>query len=288
MKLGFTLPPPHPESHRELPRLIKCIESAGYDHVVVLDHVLGAEISHRPDWLGPYSLNDPFYEPMTVLSYIAAISCLELVTGVLVLPQRQTALVAKQAAELQVLSEGRLRLGVGIGWNEVEYDALGMDFRARAGRLSEQVGLLRQLWSQDSVTFSGRHDRVDAAGINLRPANPPPIWMGGGHHLAAARRIGELADGWMVPAVGPGRGFEPMRDQILQARRDAGLDADSFPMEGGVLLTEATGAAHASRAADRWLAAGVSHIQVMTGKRPQPTEITMQLAVVAAEAIRSG
>src|SRR5437588_11706798 len=141
-------------------------EALGYSHLLVYDHVLGASTEHRPDWGGAYSQKDQFHEPFVLFGYLAGLtSKIELVMGVLVLSQRQTALVAKQAAEVDVLTGGRLRLGVGVGWNPVEYDALGIDFHTRAARYEEQVELLRRYWMEDSVTFEGRFDRVDHAGL---------------------------------------------------------------------------------------------------------------------------
>ena len=152
----------------------------------------------------------PFLEPLVLFAYLARACNLELVTDVLVLPQRQTALVAKQIATLALLAPGRVRLGVGIGWNAVEYQALGIDFSHRAARMEEQIPLLRRLWTEPSVDHAGTSEVVDAAGIAPLPPGPVPIWIGCGTATPALARVGRLADGWLpLPPVQPGRGFEP-------------------------------------------------------------------------------
>jgi probable F420-dependent oxidoreductase len=164
-------------------------EGIGYHHLLASEHVLGASTAARPDWRRPYgdthrayTDEDQFHEPLVLFGFLAGLTRrIELVTGILILPQRQTALVAKQAAEIDVLSGGRLRLGVGLGWNAVEYEALGMDFRTKARRIEEQIALLRALWTQPVVDFAGEWDRIPAAGINPLPVQRPiPIWLGGG------------------------------------------------------------------------------------------------------------
>jgi probable F420-dependent oxidoreductase len=174
---------------------IREIESLGFDGLVAYDHVLGAEPG-RPGWSGPYTVETPFHEVFVLFGFAAAITTrLGLSTGVLILPQRQTALVAKQAAALDVLSGGRLRLGVGVGWNWVEFDALGMSFKDRGKRIEEQIALLRHLWTEPSVTFEGTWHRIDRAGINPLPVQRPiPIWMGADSE-PAIRRAARLADG---------------------------------------------------------------------------------------------
>ena len=176
----------------------QAVEELGYGHLLAFDHVLGADTSTRPDWRGPYTSKTMFHEPLVLYGYLAAITQrIELVTGIIILPQRQTALVAKQAAEVDVLSGGRLRLGVGIGWNDVEYEALGENFHNRGRRSEEQVELLRELWTKEAVTFEGRWHRVTAAGINPLPVQRPiPLWFGSGPTDAALQRIARLGDGW--------------------------------------------------------------------------------------------
>ncbi len=186
-------------------------EQLGYDHVLIYDHVLGAVHGDRhPRLLGPYTEKDPFHEPFVLLAYLAGVtSRIELVTGVLILPQRQTALVAKQAAELDLLSGGRLRLGVGTGWNHVEYESLGEDFASRGKRFDEQIELLRQLWRNPVIDFRGDYHRVDRAGILPLPRPNLPIWFGGFSEVAV-RRAARLGDGFIF-------GTTPTRMRALLA-----------------------------------------------------------------------
>jgi len=155
------------------------VEELGFTHLLSYDHVLGADPEvHRP-WRGPYDVDTTFHEPFVLFGYLAGITALELVTGIIILPQRQTALVAKQAAEVDMLTNGRFRLGVGLGWNAVEYDALGMNFSDRGRRSVEQVEVLRRLWTERSVTFDGAHEHLTGAGIAPLPVQRPiPVWMG--------------------------------------------------------------------------------------------------------------
>src|SRR5690349_944033 len=145
-------------------------EQLGYRHLLAYDHVLGADPAAHPGWSGPYDISTTFHEPMVLFGYLAAITRMELVTGIIILPQRQTALVAKQAAAVDLLARGRFRLGIGLGWNHVEYEALGKDFSDRGRRADEQVELLRRLWTERSVTFRGAYEEVIGAGIA-----PPPV-----------------------------------------------------------------------------------------------------------------
>src|SRR3954464_10619586 len=141
------------------------VEELGYQHILSYDHVVGADPAGHPGWSGPYDVTTTFHEPFVLYGYLAAITSVELVTGIVILPQRQTALVAKQAAEVDLLTEGRFRLGVGIGWNRVEYEALGKEFHDRGRRMGEQVDLLRRLWTERSVTYDGTYENVTAAGL---------------------------------------------------------------------------------------------------------------------------
>src|ERR1700722_8012266 len=153
-------------------------EELGYHHLLTYDHVLGATHDRMPKLTGPYTEKDPFHDPFVMFAYLAGITKrLELVPGILILPQRQTVLVARQAADLDLLSGERLRLGVGIGWDYVEYDSLGQDFRRRGKRVGEQISLLRRLWSEPLVKFEGAFDRVDRGTLNPRPRRPIPIWL---------------------------------------------------------------------------------------------------------------
>ena len=214
---------------------VREVEAMGFDGLVVYDHVVGADPG-RPNWKGPYTIATPFHEVFVLLAFCAAItSRLELATGVLILPQRQTTLVAKQAASLDVLSGGRLRLGVGVGWNWVEFDALGMSFHDRGKRIEEQVALLRKLWTEESVTFEGRWHQIDRAGLNPLPVRRPiPLWMGADSERAI-RRVARLADGFFAhfAATDEGRAgaaqFWEWVDEAGRPRGDVGLECRFGP-----------------------------------------------------------
>src|SRR5580698_63345 len=179
-------------------RLGLAVEQLGFDYLLAYDHVLGAVHADRiPLLTGPYTEHDPFHDPLVMFAYLAGITQrIHFATGVLILPQRQTALVARQAADLELLSGGRLRLGVGIGWNHVEYQALGEEFRTRGARQEEQIGLLRALFTEPIVDFDGRFDRIDRAALVPKPDRPIPIWLGGSSE-AAHERAARLADGFI-------------------------------------------------------------------------------------------
>ena len=197
------------------------VEELGYRHVVAYDHVVGAGLDTRPNWTGPYSGADSFHEIFVLFGYLAAITSLELVTGVLILPQRQTALVAKQAAEVDVLTGGRTRLGVGVGWNPVEFDVLGESFTDRGARIEEQVALLRALWAEPTITFDGRWHRVHDAGIRPLPVKGTiPVWFGGNAE-AVLRRTGQIGDGWL-PQRPPDAQAAAMLDRIHRHATEAG------------------------------------------------------------------
>jgi probable F420-dependent oxidoreductase len=218
----------------------RAVEELRYDHLVIFDHVLGADSNRPGGWTGAYDHRSMFHEPFVLYGYLAAITTrLKLATAIIVLPQRQTALVAKQAAEVDVLSRGRLILGVGIGWNQVEYEALGMSFTNRGRRIEEQIAVLRALWTQEVVDFKGRWHRIDRAGINPPPIQRPiPVWMGGGWDRQrrtivepALRRIARIADGWFthLPPNDDGRtGMEAFRRLV----REEGRDPAKVPIEG--------------------------------------------------------
>lgn len=218
----------------------RTVEDLGYDHLVIFDHVLGADSNRPGGWTGVYDHRSQFHEPLVLFGYLSAITTrLKLATAVIVLPQRQTALVGKQAAEVDVLSRGRLLLGVGIGWNEVEYEALGMNFKNRGKRIEEQIAVLRALWTDEVVDFKGRWHRIDRAGLNPLPVQRPiPIWMGGGWDRQrrtivepALRRIARIADGWFthLPPNEDGRsGMEAFRRLV----REEGRDPAKIPVEG--------------------------------------------------------
>jgi probable F420-dependent oxidoreductase len=241
---------------------VQRLESAGYDHLLAFDHGLGADRGTRPDWSGAYDHEDPFLEPFVLFASLVRVCSLEFVTDVLVLPQRQTALVAKQAATLALLAPDRLRLGVGIGWNSVEYDALGVDFATRAARIEEQIPLLRRLWTAASLDHAGPTDRVDAAGIAPLPPAPVPIWIGCGADARAVARVGRLADGWLpMPQVQPGYGFEAAWALVHEAASAAGRDPATIGLEGHVRV-RAEDLDRVTVRAARWRDAGAEAVAV--------------------------
>jgi probable F420-dependent oxidoreductase len=205
-------------------------ESLGYAHIVAYDHVLGAVHDERdPRLWGPYTENDPFHEPFVVFAFLAGVtSTIEFETAVIILPQRQAALVAKQAAEVDVLSGGRLRMGVGTGWNHVEYESLGVEWSDRGRIFDEQLEVIRLLWDNDVVDFSGEHHRIDRAGILPRPANRIPIWFGG-FSPVAVRRAARIGDGFTFASAGSKTIEEA--GALREAVAAAGRDAESFPIE---------------------------------------------------------
>lgn len=212
------------------------VEQAGYTHVHVYDHVLGADPANRPGWTG-YTDKSLFHEVFVLFGYLAAItSKVELVTGVLVLPQRQTALVAKQAAEVDVLSGGRLRLGVGIGWNQVEYQALGVPFNQRGALLEEQVDVLRRLWAEPVVSYDGKFHQIEEAGLNPLPGRRIPIWFGGGAE-AVLRRTGRIGDGWM-PQTAPTTEAKARVDRLRTYAAEAGRDPATIGIEPRLTLAD--------------------------------------------------
>ena len=238
------------------------VEELGFTHLLVYDHVVGADPAVHKGWNGPYDVNTTFHEPFVMFGYLAAVTrSLELVTGVIILPQRQTALVAKQAAEVDLLSEGRLRLGIGVGWNAVEYEALGQDFSKRGKRSAEQIALLRRLWTEPTVTFDGDFDRVTGAGLAPLPVQRPiPVWIG----AAAApgyERAGRLADGWF-PMMAPGPELDEARAVVERAAVVAGRNPDAIGMEGRVNW-RGDGEAVINEL-KAWADAGASHVSVNT------------------------
>jgi probable F420-dependent oxidoreductase len=239
------------------------VEDMGYQHALAFDHVLGAGVDTRPDWGARYSSDTAFHEVFVLFGYLAAVTTtLELVTGVLVLPQRQTALVAKQAAEIDVLSGGRMRLGVGVGWNDVEYEALGESFTNRGRRADEQIDVLRALWAEPAVTYTGRWHRIDNAGVNPRPTRGAiPIWVGGNSE-AALRRAGRLGDGWL-PQRAPDDEARAMVGRLRDYARDAGRDPGQVGVEARLTVARSARDGWAGFAAG-WDAIGATHLCVNT------------------------
>ncbi len=235
-------------------------EELGYDHLLTYDHVLGATHDREPKLSGPYTDKHPFHDPFVMFAYLAAITKrIELVTGILILPQRQTVLVARQAADLDLLSGERFRLGIGLGWNYVEYDALGQDFHVRGKRVAEQVDLLRRLWTEPLVNFVGTFDRVDRAALNPRPRRSIPIWLSGFADIAL-RRAAALADGFIF-ADGAADAFE----QVLKLReylKEAARPIKEFGLHCNML--RAKNPADVVGTVSRWRDVGGTHASVST------------------------
>jgi probable F420-dependent oxidoreductase len=240
-------------------------EQLGFTHILAYDHVVGANLASRPGWHPPYSHLDMFHDPFVLFGYLAGLTKkLELVTGIIILPQRQTVLVAKQAAALDVLSGGRLRLGIGIGWNPVEYEALGQDFKSRGRRSEQQVQLLRRLWTQELVTFEGRWDTVIDAGINPLPVQRPiPIWFGATDDRAL-RRLARLGDGWF-PLMGPDENCRSALEKIRSYAWEAGRDPSEIGIEGRISYGQGSPAAWL-KDLQAWQALGVTHLSFNTMK----------------------
>lgn len=248
----------------ELRAYAEAVEALGYTHVLAYEHVLGAGLANRPDWSGPYDQANPFHEPLLLFSFMAAVTeRLGFVTGVFVLPQRQTALVAKQAAELAVLSSNRFRLGVGIGWNEVEYESLGVPFRTRAKRFEEQIALLRALWANDVVDVDGTYDRIPDAGIRPRPSTGAvPLWIGCGGGDAPVERVARLADGW-IPAFRSAAAAQPALE-LLRAHCDRhGRDVATIGIEARLVLPDLSADRYGDELA-AWRDAGATHCSIST------------------------
>jgi len=238
------------------------VEELGFTHLLAYDHVVGADPEVHEGWAGPYDIHTTFHEPLVMFGYLAAVTTtLELVTGVIILPQRQAVLVAKQAAEVDLLSVGRLRLGVGLGWNAVEYEALGEDFTNRGKRLGEQVEVMRRLWTEQSVTFAGKHHRVTGAGLAPLPVQRPiPVWIGAASR-PALERAGRLGDGWF-PMMAPGPQLDEAREIVAQSATAAGRDPSTLGMEGRVNWR-----GDRAQVVDElalWSAAGATHVSVNT------------------------
>jgi probable F420-dependent oxidoreductase len=237
-------------------------EARGFGHLLAYDHVLGAVHADRARRLpGPYTEADPFHDPLVMFAYLAGITeRIEFVTGVMVLPQRQTALVARQAADVDLLSGGRLRLGVGVGWNHVEYEALGQDFKGRGARQEEQIELLRRLFTETVVDFTGRFHRVDRASLLPKPTRRIPIWLGGSSE-AAFDRAARVADGFIFFGGGIERtvdAWEKLRERVRGLGRSVDdFGADWIAVPGGGIDT-------VTADVDAWREAGGTHISLLT------------------------
>ncbi len=260
------------------------VEELGYAHLLAYDHVVGADPQVHRGWNGPYDLYSTFHEPLVMFGYLAAVTTtLELVTGIVILPQRQTVLVAKQAAEVDLLSGGRLRLGIGLGWNAVEYEALGEDFGNRGRRCAEQVEVMRKLWTEPTVTYRGNYHQITGAGLAPLPIQRPiPVWFGAASP-PACRRAGRLGDGWF-PMVGPGPRLDTALGLVRQAAIEAGRDPADIAM-GGTVSWRGNPKKFAGQLRS-WADAGASHVSVNTmgAGLPSVDDHLAALADVAAAA----
>lgn len=259
MKIGVIYPQKELKGDPQAVRAIGlAAEERGFDHLVAYDHVIGATHDREPKLTGPYTEKDPFHDPLVMFAYLAGITQrIELVTGILILPQRQTALVARQAADLDLLSGERFRMGVGVGWNYVEYDVLGQDFASRGKRMVEQIELMRRLWTEDLVDFTGEFDRADRIAALPRPRRSVPVWMGGFADVAL-RRAARIADGFIF-ADGAGDAFEQL-DALDAYLAENGRDAKAFGKQINMLRPKS--AAEVAETVLRWRDAGGTHAAI--------------------------
>lgn len=247
----------------------QAIEDMGYSHLVAYDHVIGAGLTSRPNYEEAYSVNDSFCEPLILFGYLAGVvRRLSFMSAVFILPQRQTVLFAKQAANLDILCEGRLRLGVGLGWNDIEYEALGVPFEGRASRFEDQIPLLRRLWTEQTVTVDTPYHRISDAGLNPLPFQRPiPLWLGGNKE-AALKRAARIGDGWVpyLPADDADRVMSQFKQSVSAAGRDpAEIGVENILMMGarpdGRSALDVEAVAHDI---ERWRKAGAEGVCVST------------------------
>jgi len=277
MRLGCTFPHADigddPSSLRDF---AQAAEELGYSHIMIYDHLLGAVHAGRePPLTGPYTETTPFHESMVTLGFLAAhTSQIELCTGILILPQRQTVLVAKQAAQVDILSRGRLRLGVGTGWNYVEYEGLGMDWDNRGERYEEQIDLMRRLWSEPVLDYHGKFHRIDRAGILPRPKRVIPIWIGGAHDRVL-RRAARLADGFIFSQGGPRSQEGALRVREYVAAE--GRDPAAFGVEA--IVNYSDGQENWNARLEPWRKVGATHVTVRT-MGEQPVGPATQIAAI--------
>ena len=268
MQIGMVFPQAEIGPDRGAVKAIaQAAEDLGYTHLLAYDHVLGASVSKRPEFRGPYTSDSLFHEVFVLFGFLAGVTeRLELVSGVVILPQRQTVLVAKQAAEVDLLSGGRLRLGVGVGWNEVEYTGLNEDFRNRGRRCEEQIAVMRALWTEEVIDYEGRWHRIPDAGINPLPVQRPiPVWIGG-YVAATMDRIGRIGDGWFPQSQrgeAPGARVHTDLDLIAHAARAAGRDPAQIGMEARIRLNRIPRNTWGT-VTDAWRSMGATHLSVVT------------------------
>jgi probable F420-dependent oxidoreductase len=284
MKFGITFPQTQirsdPVAIREY---IQTVEEADFDYLATYEHVLGAHPDRFREDGAPFTKpayfhSDPFHEPFALFAYAAALTNrIELVTNVLVLPQRQTALVAKQAAEVDILSGSRLRLGVGVGWNFTEYEALGEDYHTRGARQEEQIRLLRKLWTEELVTFKGRFHNLDRVSINPRPVRSIPIWLGGAIDERLLERAARLADGW-TPFLSPTPETARVLEQLRTHLQTNGRNPATFEIQTN-LSTAGSSASEWVNEAKWWQDQGVTHLGLGGFSRDSTPVQALQLAM---------
>jgi probable F420-dependent oxidoreductase len=244
----------------------QAVESMGYTHILAFDSVVGANPNRPGGWDSQYTYQHAFHEPFVLFGFCAGVTRrIELVTGIVILPQRQTALVAKQAAAVDVLSGGRLRLGIGVGWNTVEFEALGENFKNRGKRVEEQLEVMRLLWTKELVTYEGQWHRVPDAGIRPLPVQQPiPVWMGGDSEVVI-RRAARLADGWItLPSFRPGPAGQQTVDRLHGLVREAGRDPAAFGIEARMALAKVPAEERANEIAAWRAMRGITHLCVNT------------------------
>ena len=276
MQIGAVFP------HNEIgtdPGAIKAyaqgVEAMGITHLLIYDHVLGADPDREGGFRGPYDKDVAFHEPFTTFAFIAGVTDkIDLITTVMILPQRQTVLAAKQAAEVALLSNNRFKLGIGVGWNELEYVGLNETFNNRGRRQEEQVDVMRKLWSEDSLDYTGEYHRIDKASINPRPSKTIPIWFGGSAP-ALLDRVARLGDGW-IPLMGANDKAKACIDTIRQTRKAAGLSFANFGIQAQAQY--AGGSPERWRKhAEAWREMGCTHLAIAT-HNAGPTNVDGHLA----------
>tara|TARA_Y100001934_G_C12331145_1_gene765144 strand:+ start:876 stop:1736 length:861 start_codon:yes stop_codon:yes gene_type:complete len=271
MEIGAVFP------HNEIgtdPQAIKDyaqgVEELGVTHLLIYDHVLGADRDRPGGFEGPYDKDVAFHEPFTTFAFIAAVTKkLDMITTVMILPQRQTVLVAKQAAELAILSNNRFKLGIGVGWNTVEYTGLNENFKNRGKRQEEQVELMRLLWESEVLEYKGDYHHIDKASINPRPSKSVPIWFGGGAPQLI-ERCADLGDGW-IPLMGPNEAARKTLAAIKEKRKSKGLDWDNFGVQAQAQYAGGD-AERWNKHAEKWRNLGASHLAIAT-HNAEPTNV---------------
>ena len=271
MEIGAVFP------HNEIgtdPQAIKDyaqgVEELGVTHLLIYDHVLGADRDRPGGFEGPYDKDVAFHEPFTTFAFIAAVTKkLDMITTVMILPQRQTVLVAKQAAELAILSNNRFKLGIGVGWNTVEYTGLNENFKNRGKRQEEQVELMRLLWESEVLEYKGDYHHIDKASINPRPSKSVPIWFGGGAPQLI-KRCADLGDGW-IPLMGPNEAARKTLAAIKEKRKSKGLDWDNFGVQAQAQYAGGD-AERWNKHAEKWRNLGASHLAIAT-HNAEPTNV---------------